>query len=105
MDNDPELPPEGDQLSSDEETVKGDQDNEHIAEMLEEERLSSATPVPIGNTSVGNRYRDLLEAQADTPSEDGSIDSLPRRAGSPVGSLLSVTDDAISVQVCVGGTN
>ncbi len=99
MDQDPTIPPAGDPDSSDEETVRGDRDEDHIAEILEQERQSSATPVPIGNGSVADRYRDLLAARPDNTSEDGSVDGLPRRAGSPVDSLLSAPGGSPSAQV------
>lgn len=96
----PELPSAEDHSSSDEETVKGDRDEGHIADILEEERRASTTPVPpIGGSSIKNRYRELLEAEQETASEDGSTDAIPRRAGSPIGSLLSIPDDSPSVQV------
>ncbi len=97
MADDPEIPPPGDESSSDDETIKGDQENERIADMLEEERLTMATPVPIGNGAVASRFRDMVESQADAPSEDGSVYGLPRRAGSPADSLLAVPDDAPSI--------
>jgi vacuolar protein sorting-associated protein 8 len=90
----------GDQASSDEETVKGDRESEHIAEILEEERLGHPTPVPLGNGSVTNRYREILQGQEDGSSEEGSVlDAVPKRVGSPIDSLLSVPDDSPSAQV------
>ncbi|KAK3945455.1 Golgi CORVET complex core vacuolar protein 8-domain-containing protein [Diplogelasinospora grovesii] len=92
--------PTDDSSSSDEETVKGDQDNDHIADVIEEERQSTTTPVPpVGNSSIANRYRELVEAAQETASEDGSTtDAIPRQAGSPIGSLVSIPDDSPSVQ-------
>ncbi len=101
----PELPPPDDRGSSDEETVDGDhedgdvREDGRIADLLEEARAASPTPAPDGNGAVANRYRELLQEQAETASEDGSVDALPRRAGSPVDSMLSVPDDSPSVQV------
>lgn len=67
------------------------------AEELEE---GHATSAPIGNGSLPNRYRQILQDQRDQLSEDGSsVDNAPRRAGSPMGSNLSVPDDAASAQV------
>ncbi|KAK0631966.1 Golgi CORVET complex core vacuolar protein 8-domain-containing protein [Immersiella caudata] len=87
------------QSSSDVETVKGDRDDDHIVDILEEERQAASTPVPpIGGTSINNRYRELLEADQETVSEDGSTDAIPQRAGSPIDSLLSIPDDSPSVQ-------
>lgn len=101
MADEPELSPPGDQSSSDEETVKGDEGG-HVTDILEEERLAAGTPVlTMGNGSLAHRYRDIVkaEAAADTSSETGSVDAIPRRAGSPIDSLLSVPDDSPSIQV------
>lgn len=58
------------------------------------------TILPIGNSSVPNRYRDILREQRGQASEDGSsVDNALRRAESPMGSALSVPDDAASIQV------
>ncbi|KAK3362615.1 Golgi CORVET complex core vacuolar protein 8-domain-containing protein [Lasiosphaeria hispida] len=96
----PELPPADDHSSSDEETVRGDREDEHhIADILEEERHSAPTPVPSnGVGAIKNRYRELVEAEQETASDDGSTDGIPRRAASPIDSLLSVPDDSPSVQ-------
>jgi len=66
-----------------------------IVELLQEERGGALTPNPLGN--VPNRYHILQ--QTDNQSEDGSLDGLPRRAGSPIDSLLSHPDDSPSIQV------
>lgn len=97
MADEPELSPHGDQSSSDEETVRGD-DGGHVADILEEERQAAGTPV--GNGTLAHRYRDIIRANAetDTASDNGSVDAAPRRAGSPIDSLLSVPDDSPSVQ-------
>ncbi|KAK8072440.1 vacuolar protein sorting-associated protein 9a [Apiospora saccharicola] len=88
----------GDNVSSDEETIKGDRDQEHLAEVLEEERQEdAAAPAPENNGPLANRYRHLLRDQDDT-SESGSAEGLPKRVGSPIDSLLSVPDDAHSIQ-------
>lgn len=93
--------PAGDPTSSDDETetIKGDHDNERIAEILEEERQSSATPAPLGNGLVSDRYREILHDQREDGSEDGSTGPVGKRPASPVDSLLSVPDDSPSVQV------
>lgn len=58
------------------------------------------TTLPLGNSSVPNRYREILREQRDQFSEDGSsVDNAPRRADSPMGSALSIPDDAASIQV------
>jgi vacuolar protein sorting-associated protein 8 len=66
-----------------------------IAELLQEEREGASTPPQLGNGV--NRYKAIR--QIETHSEDGSLDALPRRADSPVDSMLSVPDDSPSVQV------
>ncbi|KAH9220536.1 vacuolar assembly/sorting protein-like protein VPS8 [Leptodontidium sp. 2 PMI_412] len=65
-----------------------------IVELLEEARDDAPTPEQLGNGT--NRYK--AARQIDSPSEDGSLDALPQRAGSPIDSLLSVPDDSPSVQ-------
>lgn len=85
---------------SDEETVKGERDEEddhRISDLLDEERRNLATPEPLGNGRVGDRYRELLRDEADAVSEDGSVDNVPRGVGSPVGSVTSAADDSVSV--------
>jgi hypothetical protein len=66
-----------------------------IAELLQEERDAAPTPQQLGNGI--NHYKAVL--QADDASEDGSLEATPRRAESPIDSLLSVPDDSPSVQV------
>ncbi|CZR55254.1 related to VPS8-vacuolar sorting protein, 134 kD [Phialocephala subalpina] len=66
----------------------------HISELLQEEREGASTPQQLGNGV--NRYK--AAQQLKSASEDGSFDTLPRRTGSPVDSLLSVPDDSPSVQ-------
>ena len=72
-----------------------------IVELLEEARDDAPTPDRMGNGT--NRYK--VARQIDSPSEDESLDALPRRAGSPIDSLLSVPDDSPSVQVGLGNIN
>jgi hypothetical protein len=66
-----------------------------ITELLQEERGNATTPEPLGNGT--NRYKAAKEL--DTASEDESLDALPRRAGSPIDSILSIPDDSPSIQV------
>lgn len=66
-----------------------------IAELLQEERENTITPEPLGNGT--NRYKATQDLGS--PSEDGSLDALPRRVGSPIDSMLSIPDDSPSVQV------
>lgn len=93
-----DLPPTEDPASSDEETIKGDQEQGHIAEILQQERQDDAAAPPDSNGTIANRYRELLREQDDA-SDSGSAEGLPRRVGSPLDSLLSVPDDTHSVQV------
>lgn len=93
-----DLSPDGDAASSDEETIKGDREQDHIAEIVQEEREEIATSKAHENGVLVNRYRQLL-LDRDDVSEEGSTDGLPRRVGSPLDSLLSVPDDSPSVQV------
>ncbi|KAI6473490.1 hypothetical protein MCOR17_002594 [Pyricularia oryzae] len=86
-------------------TVKTDNANaaDRIVEILEEEQEEARhaePPTPIGNGVAAQRYHKLmLDSRNDTASDDGSIDGgLPRRAGSPIDSLLSVPDDSPSAQ-------
>ncbi|KAI1774643.1 Golgi CORVET complex core vacuolar protein 8-domain-containing protein [Hypoxylon cercidicola] len=92
-----DLSPDGDAASSDEETIKGDREQEHIAEIVEEERQDITTSKAHENGVLVNRYRQLLHDRDDV-SEEGSNDGLPRRVGSPLDSLLSVPDDSPSIQ-------
>jgi len=87
------------QSSSDEETVKGDRDDDHIVDILEEERQASTNSIPPIGTSIKNRYRELLEVEQESASDDGSTDAIPRRVASPIDSLLSIPDDSPSIQV------
>ncbi|KAI0390196.1 Golgi CORVET complex core vacuolar protein 8-domain-containing protein [Xylariaceae sp. FL0594] len=89
---------DGDHVSSDEETIKGDDEASHIAGVLEEEVHDDAIDGPPVHVVVHNRYRDLLREQADGSDDGSSVDGLPRRAGSPIDSLTSGPDDSPSVQ-------
>ncbi|KAI5864678.1 Golgi CORVET complex core vacuolar protein 8-domain-containing protein [Durotheca rogersii] len=89
---------DGDAASSDDETIKGDQEHDHVAEIAEPQRQDSiASESPTENGVIANRYRQLLRDHEDA-SDEGSSDGLPRRAGSPVDSLLSGPDDSPSLQ-------
>ncbi|KAJ3563225.1 hypothetical protein NPX13_g8276 [Xylaria arbuscula] len=93
-----DLPPDADAVSSDDETIRGD-DQGHIAEVLEDElREDASNPPPVGGSVAASRYRQLLRDQADVSDEGSSMDDLPRRAASPINSLLSIPDDSPSVQ-------
>lgn len=61
-------------------------------------------PAAIGNGSVGNRYREIMQQQhqdsSDVSSLGGSsLHGLPRRVGSPIDSVMSGPDDTPSIQV------
>ncbi|AEO70520.1 uncharacterized protein THITE_2122100 [Thermothielavioides terrestris NRRL 8126] len=84
--------------SSDEATVKGDHDEDHIPTVPEAEQRPAESPAPhAGPSTIAHRYRELLEASHDAASEDGSADATPRLAASPMGSVLSVPDDTPSL--------
>lgn len=92
----------GDAYNGSEEVADTENDKEgpspaggRISKLLQEERESASTPQQLGNGV--NRYKTV---QTEAPSEDGSLETLPRRTGSPVDSMLSVPDDSPSVQVC-----
>ncbi|KAK2046892.1 vacuolar assembly/sorting protein VPS8 [Colletotrichum somersetense] len=83
----------------DEETVKAEKEEDGIAGLLDDDtQTSSSTPLAIENGAVPNRYRDILREQADNVSEEGSMDAAPKRAGSPIDSLMSIPDDSPSIQ-------
>lgn len=80
-------------------------EDQHITELLEQERQldeSSSSGKPAQDTGVVNRYKELAQGELDvaSASDNGSADALPRRAGSPVDSTVSIPDDTPSVQVC-----
>ncbi len=93
-----DLSPNGDAASSDDDTIKGDGDGNQIAEIIEEERQDIVSEKPIETGTIANRYQQLLRDRDDA-SEEGSNEGIPRRAGSPIDSLLSVPDDSPSIQV------
>lgn len=87
-----------DASSSDGDTIKPEDD---VADILEDDGQSPVTQEPpIGVSSVKSRYRELAEAaQQETISDDGSTDTFPRRAASPIDSNVSIPDDSPSAQV------
>lgn len=90
---------ESDDDENDESAEQSHEDEgHHIADLLQQERRQS-TEQPQEDTGVVNRYKELAHDQPDSASDNGSA-ALPRRAGSPVGSTLSIPDDTPSVQVC-----
>ncbi|KAL2016366.1 hypothetical protein VTK56DRAFT_3824 [Thermocarpiscus australiensis] len=100
MADEPELAPADSMSSSssDEETVKGERDEGRIADLREHDRHLAESPEPsAGPSSVAHRYRELVKAEHETASEDGTTDAIPRPAGSPLGSILSAPDDTQSL--------
>lgn len=71
---------------------------DHISGLLELERQRSSEQ-QAEDTGVVNRYKQLVQGGPDAASDNGSTDALPRRAGSPVDSTVSIPDDTPSVQV------
>ncbi|KAK4672837.1 Vacuolar protein sorting-associated protein 8 [Podospora pseudopauciseta] len=107
----PELAPEADDhrlgsSSSDEETIRGERDEDYVADaaILEEEEENRPADVPIPtvevdtSASIPNHYRGIVGASQEATSEDGSTDAIPRLAASPMGSNLSIPDDTPSAQ-------
>ncbi|CAM1504301.1 Fc.00g018920.m01.CDS01 [Cosmosporella sp. VM-42] len=94
----------GDVDSENGETVK-DAPNEagDVAQLEEQEMEDHQTPVEMGNGGVSNRYRQIMQEQhldgSDVSSLGGSsVLGLPKRAGSPIDSVMSGPDDTPSVQ-------
>lgn len=67
-----------------------------IAELLREERDSVSTPIQLGDGT--NRYRTVQETKDDSENSSAEV-ALPRRAGSPIESVVSTQDDTPSIQV------
>jgi len=78
-----------------EESENGGKGDGPIVELLQKERAEASAPQKLGNGT--NRYR--AAQPVESASEDGSMDAVPRRAGSPIESVLSIPDDSPSVQV------
>lgn len=103
---DPEdLSPERGAGSDNGEMVKDARDEaEDVAQLVEEEMQDHPTPVEIGNGSVADRYRQIMHEThqdgSDVSSLGGSsLQGLPKRAGSPIDSVVSGPDDTPSIQV------
>ena len=97
------LPGDADSENSD--TIKNASDEAgDVAQLVEQEMEDHPTPVEMGNGGVSNRYRQIMQEQhldgSDVSSLGGSsVLGLPRRAGSPINSMMSEPDDTPSVQV------
>ena len=86
----------GQHAAADEESNSEREGEGRIVELLREEQEDAPTPPQkLGNGT--NRYR--ATEPVESASEDGSMDTVPRRAASPIESLLSIPDDSPSVQV------
>lgn len=103
---DPEdLSPERGAGSDNGEMLKDARDEaEDVAQLVEEEMQDHPTPVEIGNGSVADRYRQIMHEThqdvSDVSSLGGSsLQGLPKRAGSPIDSVVSGPDDTPSIQV------
>lgn len=70
----------------------------HISDLLEEERQQDSA-LPSEGNGLAHRYKKLAEEELEATSDNGSVDALPRRAGSPVDSMISIPDRSPSVQV------
>lgn len=93
--------PDGEGRAAEEELAATEQPaDHHISDLLEEELQQSSEQPPEPDGLV-NRYKEILQEEADGASDNGSTDALPRMAGSPVGSTASLPDYSPSVQVCV----
>lgn len=87
------------QASSDDGTVTAEREEDGNAGLLDDEETEATVTSPVmENGTISNRYRQILRAQADAVSEEGSVDAAPKRVGSPIDSLMSVPDDSPSVQ-------
>ncbi|KAI9171743.1 Vacuolar protein sorting-associated protein [Paramyrothecium foliicola] len=112
MADEPELSPPGDQASDHEDVIDvpttsdNAHDNDDAAddtELAGQETPDRSAPTELNNGLLGNRYREILRDQHETGSEVSSVDAdsvdaLPRRAVSPIDSLMSGPDDSPSVQ-------
>lgn len=86
--------------ASDNDTLRQPGDQDAIDITIDEDTAPPiGTPDPISQGQVSRRYREILRDRVDDGSEESSIDAAPKRAGSPIDSLLSVPDDTPSVQV------
>lgn len=80
--------------------------NEAVDQPVEEDIDDPQTSIQIGNGTVSGRYREILREQNEEGSEmssvgASSVDAIPRRAGSPIDSVMSGPDDTPSIQVRV----
>ncbi|KAH7155464.1 Golgi CORVET complex core vacuolar protein 8-domain-containing protein [Dactylonectria estremocensis] len=95
----------GDAGSDDGDTIKDVLEGAGDGSMSSHDSSASdhPTPVQLGNGSVTNRFREIIQQQhhdgSDVSSLAGSdVHGLPKRAGSPIDSVLSGPDDSPSIQ-------
>ncbi|KAF7562984.1 hypothetical protein G7046_g1155 [Stylonectria norvegica] len=100
-----DLVPTRDVESEDGDTIKEAHDDAglDVVQMVEQEMEDHPTPVELGNGSVANRYREILQEQQQDSSDvsslgESSVHAPPKRAGSPVDSVMSGPDDTPSIQ-------
>ena len=109
-----EMSPPGDQSSDHEELTANPTNDDAAYDDVEADvphlggqEMEDRTPAEgVGNGSLGSRYREILKDQREASSEVSSldadsVDAAPRRAVSPIDSLMSGPDDTPSVQVCL----
>ncbi|CAN8101378.1 unnamed protein product [Discula destructiva] len=77
---------------------QGNEEEDHHVSSLSREETRQSSEQPTSDTGIINRYKQLAQDGSDAASDTGSADALPRAAGSPVGSTLSIPDDTPSVQ-------
>lgn len=101
-----EKSPPGDQAAGDDETVNGSaQDTDaDVPQLVVEEAQDEPKQIETSNGSVAGRFREIMQDQHEDGSElssldAASVDALPRRAGSPIDSVMSIPDDTPSIQV------
>jgi hypothetical protein len=85
-------PDDASSSASDEETIKGDRDEDRLADFSEHDETTGDSPEP----EAGHGTASLTPAAA-TGSAGAAVAML---ATSPQGSMLSIPDDTPSVQVC-----
>jgi vacuolar protein sorting-associated protein 8 len=102
-----DISPPGDKASNGEETVTQARDDagEEDVLQLDGDEAAGSTAIDEPNSTIPNRYREIMQEQEEDDSvldsaDGGSVDALPPRPGSPMDSVLSGPDDTPSIQVC-----
>lgn len=91
-------PPPAQETGEEQQAPADEAANHHISDLLEEERQQDST-LPSEENGLAHTYKRLAEEEQEAASDNGSVDALPRRAGSPVDSMMSIPDRSPSVQV------